>query len=215
MEAFKFTQLKYIQSAIEYGAFASSIDSLNDPYEWQGIRYPKSLKVCCLTSAPFKMLMWSHYAKHEGCRIDFSFDKRNDDLLKPVTYTDQFVDHATLSTKELVRHLYTKGAEWRHEDEIRAVWEKESAEQMHDGSPWVSDFDGNIFFRGKVERITFGLLSEKNGDYLHSLEIIKRANLSRSCDDQIEVCKCRMKNGSYQLTYDKQFNYLEELDRLR
>ena len=215
MEAFKFTQLKYIQSAIEYGAFASSIDSLNDPYEWQGIRYPKSLKVCCLTSAPFKMLMWSHYAKHEGCRIDFSFDKRNDDLLKPVTYTDQFVDHATLSTKELVGHLYTKGAEWRHEDEIRAVWEKESAEQMHDGSPWVSDFDGNIFFRGKVERITFGLLSEKNGDYLHSLEIIKRANLSRSCDDQIEVCKCRMKNGSYQLTYDKQFNYLEELDRLR
>ena len=67
---------------------------------------------------------------------------------------------------------------------------------------------------GKVERITFGLLSEKNGDYLHSLEIIKRANLCRSCDDQIEVCKCRMKNGSYQLTYDKQFSYLNELDRL-
>ena len=36
MEAFKFTQLRYIQSAIEYGAFASPISVLNDPYEWQG-----------------------------------------------------------------------------------------------------------------------------------------------------------------------------------
>ena len=35
-----------------------------------------------------------------------------------------------------------------------------------------------------------------------------------SDDTQIEVCKCRMKNGSYQLTYDGQFDYLEELSRL-
>ena len=109
MEAFKFTQLKYIQSAIEYGAFASSIDSLNDPYEWQGIRYPESLKVCCLTSAPFKMLMWSHYAKHTGCRIDFSFDERCNGILRPVTYANEFVDHSALSAKEPVEHLYTKG----------------------------------------------------------------------------------------------------------
>ena len=93
--------------------------------------------------------------------------------------------------------------------------EKGISRAKRDDSPWTSDFDGNIFLRGKVERITFGLLSKKNGDYLHSLEIIKRANLCRSCDDQIEVCKCRMKNGSYQLTYDKQFSYLNELDRLR
>lgn len=215
MEAFKFTQLKYIQSAIEYGAFASSIDSLNDPYEWQGIRYPESLKVCCLTSAPFRMLMWSHYAKHAGCRIDFFFDERCDGILRPVTYANEFVDHTALSAKELVEYLYTKGVEWRYEDEIRAVWQKEAAAQKRDDSPWIKSLDGNVFLRGTVQRITFGLPSEKNrDDYLQSLKVIKRANQVRSDDTQIEVCKCRMKNGSYQLTYDGQFDYLEELSRL-
>lgn len=215
MEAFKFTQLEYIQSAIEYGAFASPIDSLNDPYEWQGIRYLDSLRVCCLTSAPFKMLMWSHYAKHEGCRIDFVFDDQCNRILKPVTYTDKFIDHATLGKRELADYFYIKGAEWKYEDEIRAVWQKESATQEHDANLWIKDFNNNIFLRGTVRRITFGLLSERlREDYLNSLKAIKRANQIRNDDEQIEVCKCRMKNGSYQLTYDGQFDYLEELSRL-
>lgn len=211
----KFTQLKYIQSAIEYGAFASPIDSLNDPYEWQGIRYPDSLRVCCLTSAPFKMLMWSHYAKHEGCRIDFAFDEQCNRILKHVTYTDKFVDHATLGKRELVGCLFIKGAEWKYEDEIRAVWQKGSATQERNDNLWIKDFSNNIFLRGAVRRITFGLFSERlQEDYLNSLKVIERANQARNNDAQIEVCKCRMKNGSYQLTYDKQFDYLEELSRL-
>ena len=161
------------------------------------------------------MLMWSHYAKHEGCRIDFSFDERCDSVLRPVTYTDEFVDHTTLNKKELIDHLYTKGAEWKYEDEVRAVWQKESITQERDNSPWIEDLEGNVFLHGAVRRITFGLLSENNQEqYARALQLIKRANLNRNDDVKIEVCKCRMKKGSYQLTYDRQFDYLEEIDKL-
>lgn len=93
---------------------------------------------------------------------------------------------------------------------------QETAARKRDNSPWIKSLDGNVFLRGTVQRITFGLISEKNrDDYLQSLKVIKRANQARSDDTQIEVCKCRMKNGSYQLTYDGQFDYLEELSRLK
>lgn len=213
MELSKFTLMKHIQSSVENGIFASPLDSLNDPYEWDGVRYPENYRVCCMSKAKFKMLLWSHYATHRGCRIDFELPDNAGISVRSVEYEDEFRQHADLSPEELVRSLYFKGSEWKYESEARAVWCKSDEAKSHTNA-WAQ-VDDNIYLKAEVVRVTFGLLSERaNEEYHKALSFLKQVNSTRPLDRQIEVCKCRLKNNQYQLVADKQFSYLMELERL-
>lgn len=207
--ASKFTKIDYLESAIVNGVRASELASLNDPYEWAGVRYPELFKVCCLSKAKFKMLMWSHYATHCGCRIDFEIPDEYCDLVRDVEYTDHFTQHADMANEELRESLYQKGAEWKYEEEIRAVW----CGDLNDNR-WIETEDG-VFLKAQVVRVTFGLFADDQGDkYKDALSFI--ANHNDACDETslIEVHKCRMKNAQYQLAYDSQYDYKKELNRL-
>ncbi len=206
---YKFTSLEHLQSAIQYGAFASPLTNLNDPYEFEGIRYKDKYRICCLSKVPFKMLMWAHYSKHIGCRIDFKFGDEFDSRLKPVTYEECYRNRAELDESSIEESFYHKGREWAYEEEVRAIWTRGSTSAC-----WKKDFEGNVFLAGRVSSITFGLLADQDKDaYRKALETIKRHN-DQNPNNPISVSKCRLMNSKYQLANDGQFNYLEELKAL-
>lgn len=207
--ASKFTKLEFIQSAIEYGAYASPLSGLNDPYEQEGIKYPGLYRVCCLTSAKWKMLMWAHYTSHYGCRIDFSFDQSTSNLLDEVAYVNEFISHRELSSSEVASSLKTKGAEWSYEKEIRAVWVEGEGTNA-----WAKNSDGDIFLRGKVKQITFGIRSGTAKEYLDTLKYLRNVNEGMDEEDRIEIAKCQLSADRYELQRDKQFNYLREIESI-
>lgn len=205
----KFTKISYLQSAIENGVYASELKNLNDPYEWAGVRYPESYRVCCLSKSKLKMLMWSHYATHHGCRIDFEIPAEFNDLVREVTYTDCFTQRADMAGEELFESLYQKGSEWKYEEEVRAAWCSDSSDDR-----WI-EIDGKIFLRARVVKVTFGLLADAEGGYKEALDYIAKYNKRRDKSLAIKVSKCRMKNAVYQLTEDGQYDYEKELRRLQ
>ena len=209
MNASKYTKLEYIASSVERGVYASPLESLNDPYETIGIRYVQDYRVCCMTKSPFKMLLWSHYSTHYGCRIDFTFSPAVEKLVKEVIYSKEIMDRFNIEVAKIPEFLCHKGSEWDYEKELRAVWSRNGNQDA-----W-NTVDGKIYLKAKVTKVTFGLLADKRKkDYLTALKYLKNANNKRNEEEKIAVCKCKLREDRYALVEDKQYDYIRELENL-
>lgn len=211
MGYYKYTKPEWIQSSIDYGAYASRIDAVNDPYEMEGIVHPEDFRICCLASSSMRMLMWSYYTKHQGCCIEYEFEKGiiEAGILKPVEYVRDYYERRYMSNEEIRRFLYLKGKEWKKEKEVRAVWYKDDTSQH-----WIINGE-NVYLKAKVKSITFGLLAERDEEeYLKALKCIQEYNLQRNKNAEIIVKKLILSNKKYRLQLDQQFDYTREIDRI-
>ncbi len=210
---FKFTKMEYIQSALEYGLFASSINNMNDPYEVEGIYYPDDYRICCATRSSTQMLMWAYYAGHKGCCIEFEVPESYEgSILKAVDYRKEVINRGALGEKEVIESLFIKGDEWSHEKEWRAVCHLPDA----DRSIWIiqDTLPQNVYLNLRVKSITFGLFAEQDEErYRKSLLAIDKYN--RQHHTKVQVKKVMMDNDKYELRRNYQFNFEKELTRIK
>jgi len=89
----------------------------------------KRYRVYCLTTDPYNVLMWSHYAKnHSGISLEFLF---NQDMLVrtlQVAYFDTYpiLDLADNNRETALLPLTAKSKEWNYEKEYRIIAEEEA-----------------------------------------------------------------------------------------
>ena len=197
MILYQYMDLSHLSSCFENGIYASKLERVNDPYEGLGIEYPNQYRICCMTKSPLKMLMWAYYVNHRGCCVGFDVGSH----FQPVKYTDTLQPHEEMDSEEIIASLYTKGKEWIHEEEYRAVYFEPEA----NGSLWNKK-SNEVYFRAPVVSVTFGLTAESNPDYLEALEYLRDSGSTG-----IEYSKCKLKKGQYQLYKDKQFNIDQEI----
>lgn len=191
--------LPYLSSCFENGIHASRLERVNDPYEGLGIEYPSQYRICCMTRSPLKMLMWAYYVNHRGCCVGFDVGEH----FQKVKYTDTLQPHEEMDSIEIIASLYTKGKEWIHEDEYRAVYFEPEA----DDKLWVKKKE-EVYFKARVVSVTFGLTVESNPDYLKALEYLRNSG-----NTGVEYSKCKLKKGQYQLYKDKQFDITQEIKK--
>ena len=210
----KYTSLKYIENAINYGIYASHITAVNDPFENEGVKYPDEYRICCMTNSAKQMIMWAYYTNHRGCLIEYDVShciELHNDLIRPVKYEESLRNSRyEMTPAEVFESLYTKSKEWKHENEYRAAYYSESADE----NIWTI-VDGEVYLKAKVTKIVFGLFAEKDEKYICVLRKLREINQSREMNSipLIEVTKCRLNRNNYGLTEDKQFDYIKELKR--
>ena len=204
---FKYMKMDYLEDSILYGAYASILKNVNDPYEWEGIVRNDDFRICCLTNSSRKMLMWSYYTNHRGCCVEFAFDKKLEEtgILRPVKYLEVFGEHRYMTEDEIIESLYCKGKEWDVESEQRAVWHKNMSNEI-----WNSKGE-NIYLKGHVVSISFGLLADRENKYKDYLKLIHLYNSGREEKQKIIVRKCILSNKKYEIIYDPQFDYEREI----
>lgn len=199
---YKYTKLMHLEDALYNGIFASTLDSLNDPYEREYINYLDDFRVCCMTSSPRQMLMWSYYNGHRGCVIHYAIDNPSVEIRK-VEYKKHFTSHREMDQNQIYESLYTKGDEWQKEKEIRAVFSRNRDSNLD----WIEG-EEKIFLKAKVKEVIFGVCSQYDDNYNNSLILLRDYNKS---DQKVVVRKLIMSNKKYELVFDKQFDYLKEL----
>lgn len=197
---YKYTKIEYVIDAIRNGIFAAKLDSLNDPYEYEGIRYIDDYRVCCLTKSPLQMLMWSYYGNHHECCIAFLLDE-NPSLIREVDYRKDYYQHRTMDAQELINNLYSKAYEWRNENEVRILYHRQTA----DPKMWVTT-DNKVFFKAKVKQVVLGLKADLKADDCQLL-----FKLIRDEDLDIDIKQCMLSDDQYRIVWDKQFDYLNEI----
>lgn len=209
--ASKFTKTEHLEDALKNRAYASPLNNLNDPYEFAGIRYPDEYRVCSFMANNNKMLMWSHYGQgHHGIRIDFYFDDESYHHIEQVQYSKKLQKRQNECTENLKDRILEKGKEWAYEEEKRAVWQK----GISDAS-WCC-LDDKIVLRATVNCVVFGTLADSNTEqYRHALTLLKNENSCRDKKSEILVKKCRISDSKYRTIYDKQYDYLKDLERIR
>lgn len=211
MAYFKYTKNQYIQHCILNGVYGSKLKEVNDPFEWEGIVHPDNYRICCLTTSPKQMLMWAYYTNHRGCCVEYEFsDEIENGILKRVQYREDYLNHRFMNEDEIEKSLFYKGKEWERENEIRAVWHGSKNDQI-----W-NNINGDIYLKGEVVSVTFGLLAEKDTDYLDALKTIRIHN--KASEKPITVNKMIISDKMYGLIHDPQFNYeiaIQELENGR
>jgi len=117
-----FATTMYAQVAPDQPVFAFSNARITSrDYELK----TSSLVVCCLSVNPTSMLMWAHYADaHAGLAIGFDADailanSSPHRRLERVRYVPERPTAATAMDLTDEEVLWTKSAEWRHEQEWR------------------------------------------------------------------------------------------------
>ncbi|MGN6398705.1 MAG: DUF2971 domain-containing protein [Mucilaginibacter sp.] len=84
-----------------------------------------NFKICCFSTKPDNILMWSHYAdKHNGICLGFKFPVRGEEFsMYPVRYIDQIKKlHGMADTASIFHYWLTrKPMCWAYESEIRAI----------------------------------------------------------------------------------------------
>ena len=199
---YKYTSKKFLSSCIKHGIYASNLKNVNDPYEGNGIENPELYRIACLTNSPMQMLMWAYYGNHQECCIEYDVSSISKELLKYVYYRKDFQNHDDMTPKEILQSLYSKGYEWKHEKEYRAVFFR----KKYDKNVW-DDFGEDIFLKAPIKSVTFGLLADKDvKNYLAALKVLSKHK-------NIEVKKCKLKGNEYALTHDKQFDFDIELEK--
>ena len=203
---YKYTTIKYIQSSVENGIYASRIDQVNDPFEGAEIENPDLFRIVCLTNASSAMLMWAYYGNHHGCRIEYDVTDIPEELLHEVEYLKSFQNHYEMTPNEIVDSLYKKGYEWAHEKESRAVYYAPNA----DNSLWIRKNE-KVFLKAKVVSVMFGLLAGEGKDaedYLRALLYLKE-------HPGIEVGKAKLKKDRYAISSSAQFDIDEEIKKVK
>ena len=210
MYVYKYTKIMYLKKAIEYGLFASHIDDVNDPYEWEGIAYRDRYRICCVTSGYQAMLMWAYYVNHRECAIQFEINGEAEQLMRNVHYQEEFVSRREMSVSEIMESLFIKGKEWIHEREKRAVYYEPTAQEC-----W-KEHVGEIYLNASVKEVIFGVLAHKNTNYVETLEYLKQYNEQCDSDKSIIVNKMMIStSGQYKLIKNPQYDYKRDLEELR
>lgn len=204
-ELYKYTKIEYIQSIIENGIYASTLDKLNDPYEAEGILYLNRYRVICATNSPMKMLMWSYYGQHRECVVTFEPSLE----LKKVSYERKISNHRDMSQDEIIDNLLVKGHEWSNEKEYRYVWSEDADNDVN----WKHN-NTDIFLKSKIKEVRFGVNAEHNPNYISALKVLKEYNKRCENDEEIKVSRCILSTEKYGLVVDKQWDYIEELKML-
>ncbi len=203
---YKYTSLKYLQDALEYGVYAAKLDQVNDPYEGHDIEYMDKYRVVCLTGSDKAMLLWAYYVQHRGCCIEYYTPDDYSRVIHKVGYTDSFFNRREMNGAEIIESLYHKGKEWEHENEFRAVY-YETRDGKKDYWRRIGD---RVFFQLKIKSITFGVLSHEDQMYFDSLRLINK--LANDGNPGIEIKKLIKSNDRYQLILDKQYDIQHELE---
>lgn len=205
---YKYTKLTFVNSSLNNGIFASSIDNLNDPYECDRIENPNNYKVVCLSRSRNKKLMWSHYADgHRGCAIKISVPDEygNENFpLKRVHYTGYYTPRSNLSPNDVIKRLYTKDKKWDYELEVRAVYYNDSK-----NSTYWKKYRNNIFFKVNITQIDFGCFSHYDPQYLDALIAIRDYNTNHK--KEIKVRKYMMSDKKYEFVINNNFDYIKEI----
>lgn len=208
---YKYTKLTFVNSTLNNGIFASSIDALNDPYECNEINEHNGFKVVCLSRSRNKKLMWSHYADgHRGCSIKISVPQNygtNQCPLKRVEYSGTIVNRSNLNENDLAETLYIKDKKWDYELEVRAVYCNKNRKL----DCW-KHYRGNIFYKVNITQIDFGCFSHFDDQYLDALIAIRDYNSNHK--KKIKVRKYKMSDKRYEFVIDKSFDYIKEIAKI-
>ena len=205
---YKYTPVEYVKTCIEKGIYASTLDTVNDPYEIAGIDCPSNYRIVCLTTEPHDMLMWSYYGNHAGCCIEF--DLSSIEGIQAVEYTDDYIRAKDMNEEQIIKCLYRKSAVWMHEHEYRLVYCSENSREDY----WKREGD-NVYLKAQVKRVIFGLFADKDYTYANMLEYLLKYNAG---PNRIEISKYRLKEGCYKLEADDSFDINEEyksIDKMR
>ena len=202
---YKYTSQEYIEDALLYGVHASRLDNVNDPYEVEGIRYPDKYRVACLTNSNNAMLLWSYYVGHRGCCISYELSPDVENIIMPIKYTEEIEARRDLDNVGVINSLFTKGKEWAHEHEYRAVYFED---RDKDSNYWKKHND-EIFLNLRPIEIYFGVLSSSVESYQSTLRIIQDYNHDK--DSSIKCFGMYKRDDKYGLRIDRQFNLMDEL----
>lgn len=208
---YKYTRLSFVNSTLNNGIFASSIQHLNDPYECNDIEAKNDYKVVCLTRSRNKKLMWSHYADgHRGCSIKISIPENyntKDCPLRRVVYSSKITNRNHLSVDALAESLYIKDRKWDYELEVRAVYYVNNKNY-----PCWKKSRNNVFFKANITQIDLGCFSHFDSHYLDALIAIRDYNTNHK--KKIKVRKYKMSTSRYEFVIDKEFDYIKEISRI-
>ncbi len=211
---YKYTSIKYIESTIKNGVYASVLDDVNDPYECDGILYPDLFRICCMTTSPNNMLLWSYYANgHKGCSIQVEIPdeiNREYELVRRVKYSNIKKNVKKKNNEEIAELLYRKNIRWKHENEIRAVYYKD-----RNHSNFWNIIDNTVYLNVPVKSISFGYLAEKDRDYLKVLKFLDSYNKGlKYKDHKITVKKYSLHENKYRIVLNSQFLCDKEINRI-
>lgn len=209
---YKYTRLDYVNCTLNNGIYASPIQSLNDPYESEGIFDPSKYRIVCLSRSRNQKLMWSHYANgHRGCSIKISLPEDYGTEacpLKRVEYSSKISSRSDLlSEHDYIGSLYIKDKKWESELEVRGVYQ----DGIELPTYWKK-YHGNIYLKASIQQIDFGCFSHLDPHYLDALIAIRDYNTNHK--KKIKVRKYKMSDTQYAFNIDSSFKYTDEIARI-
>lgn len=213
---YKYTRLEHISSTLNQGVYASNLQSLNDPYEWDGISSEdgNNFKVVCLSRSRNQKLMWSHYADgHRGCSIKIIVPENynsSESPLKRVEYCGRYSSRKGYSSDELRDSLYVKDKKWNKELEVRAVYANyDSAETPYNSDKYWTHYRRNTYLKVSIIQIDFGCFAHFDSHYLDALIAIRDYNTNHK--KKIKVRKYKMSDKRFEFVLDDDFDYIKEI----
>ena len=211
MTIYKYMELKYVQAALEYGAYASKLDEVNDPYERDGIENMDHFRIVCMTRAYKQMLMWSYYVKHKGCCIEFDIPEEYQSIIEGVKYRKFLPDRTEMGIDDIIESLKHKGSEWKYEKEYRAVYYSQRDKKS---DKWTENPERReVFLKLPVKAVYFGACSQRDDMYAEALSSIM--NYNDRTNNKVKIRKLKISSKKYQLINDEQFDEKLEIERYR
>ena len=175
--------LKNFENSIRNGEFHKS---LMDP-----------IGICCLSSVPDSILMWSHYSNHhKGIVVEFdTFQDKYAQLYEveknligyPIVYQETMPKISVRNGKDgfaaVESTILTKSPSWGYEKEVRVL--------STNSGPGIHKFDHSL-----ISRVIAGV---KMSDevYTDLVDRVKKINLTKNLS--IKVVKAKMSPDNYKL----------------
>lgn len=206
----KFVKSQYLKEAVLYGAYATELVNVNDPYEWDGIEYNYLYRLACMTSSSKAMLLWSYYVNHQGCCVEYRIPQELIDrlIIRKVSYDETFIRRDNLDRDQVIDSLYHKGKEWEKENEYRAVYYEKSA----DNDVWVVH-DKEVYLSVIPVSVTFGVNCHMSNEYIDNMLFLKEY-IDNKNNPTLTVKKLQLSRNSYRLEEMKQYDFDEEIRRI-
>ncbi|EJL6601152.1 DUF2971 domain-containing protein [Vibrio cholerae] len=155
----------------------------------------KDWGVCCLSSRPDNILMWSHYAdNHKGLLVEFTTDQNHIGIVTdpefyltawPIEYTENMpVRKISVRDFEAVKEQFLcKSMDWAYEKEHRCL--------SHRNGPGIYPFDKTM-----VTKVIAGL-KMSDADFIELKQLV--AQFEADAGTRIEFKRAEMVKGKYQL----------------
>lgn len=213
MKLYKYTEQRHLEDGLFRGVFAANINTVNDPYECEGIKFSDDYRIVCLTKSYKSMLMWSYYNQHKGCVIAYDTSSLiENQIIKDVQYSKKLLEKSLLNSEDILNSLYSKGKEWKHEKECRAVYYRPDFDTKY----WITSNDGKVFLKAIPTEVIFGVKAETDDSYHDSLQIIEKYQnyCSKITLPMLDITKLKVSSQKYMLVFDNQYDYKRELQQL-